>query len=59
MTNGHREDLVDAPLRDEISLVAQLVIAAAHSDCHLSEADIDHILGIPDAGGPPVKAAAG
>ena len=46
MTSEHRDDLVDAPLRDEILLVGELVIAAANSDRHLSEADIDRVLGV-------------
>jgi hypothetical protein len=46
VTSEHRDDLVDAPLRDEILLVGELVIAAARSDGHLSDADIDRVLGV-------------
>lgn len=58
MTIEHREDLVDASLRDEIALVGELVIAAAGSTKHLSDADIDRVLGVrsPEA---PVESVVG
>lgn len=47
MTNAdQRNDLVDAALRDEITLVGDLVVAAAESDDHLPQSTIDEILGV-------------
>ncbi|MEO7070302.1 MAG: hypothetical protein ABI131_07395 [Nostocoides sp.] len=53
MTIQHRDDLVDAPLRDEIALVGELVLAAASSSGHLSDADIDRVLGLGSEAAPP------
>jgi hypothetical protein len=40
------EELVDITLQDEIELVGDLVVAAAASAEHMSEDDIDRVLGI-------------
>ena len=40
------EELVDVTLQDEIELVGDLVVAAAASADHMSEDDIDKILGV-------------
>ncbi len=40
------EELVDITLQDEIELVGDLVVAAAASADHMSEDDIDRVLGI-------------
>ncbi len=44
------EELVDVTLQDEIELVGDLVVAAASSSEHMSEDDIDRILGIDPPG---------
>jgi len=45
------EELVDVTLQDEIELVGDLVVAAAASSDHMSEDDIDRVLGIePERG---------
>ncbi|GEM_PF-6117604 len=50
---------MDAPLRDEIALVGVLVIAAAGSDGHLSQADIDRVLGVQPRDKVSAEAVAG
>lgn len=40
------EELVDVTLQDEIELVGDLVVAAAASTDHMSEDDIDKVLGV-------------
>ncbi len=40
------EELVDVTLQDEIELVGDLVVAAAASPEHMSEDDIDRVLGV-------------
>ena len=44
--DDHGNELVDAALRDEIALVGDLVVAAGDSDDHLSQTQIDEILGV-------------
>ena len=43
---GYTRDLTDTALRDEIELVADLVVAASASTCRMSEAQIDEALGL-------------
>jgi hypothetical protein len=43
---GADDELQDTDLRDEIELVADLVVAASASDGPLSLAEIDRILGV-------------
>jgi hypothetical protein len=43
---GSDDELQDTDLRDEIELVADLVVAASASDGPLSRAEIDRILGV-------------
>jgi hypothetical protein len=43
---GPDDELQDADLRDEIELVADLVVAASGSEGPLSLAEIDRILGV-------------
>jgi hypothetical protein len=42
-------DLTDTALRDEIELVAELVVVASSTTARLSEAEIDAILGLAGA----------
>ena len=43
---GYTRDLTDTALRDEIELVADLVVAASASTCRMSETQIDEALGL-------------
>lgn len=46
-TNDERaDDLVDPALRDEIELVSDLVVAASTSPRHLTQAEVDTLLGV-------------
>lgn len=49
------DDLVDEELQQEILLVGELVVAAGSSERHLSEDEIDQVLGVRP--GPPGSAA--
>ena len=40
-------ELEDNDLLVEVELTASLIVAANQSDRHLSEEEIDHILGVP------------
>lgn len=43
---GYTRELTDTALRDEIELVAELVVVASASHSRLSEAEIDEVLGL-------------
>lgn len=43
---GYTRELTDTALRDEIELVAELVVVASASHSRLSESEIDELLGL-------------
>lgn len=45
-TKSYAPDLTDTALRDEIELVAELVVAAAGCSGRMSESQLDEILGL-------------
>ncbi len=44
------DELRDAALHEEIELVGQLVVAATSNPDRLSQAEIDHVLGVDEEG---------
>lgn len=46
MIKAFTRELTDTALRDEIELVADLVVAASDSTCRMSDAEIDAALGL-------------
>lgn len=45
-TRMYARELTDTVLRDEIELVADLVVAAAAASAHLDDCQIDELLGV-------------